>query len=129
MTDRTEELVGRHPTLLSNVYCGLSLPPGWFDLVDTLCFWIDGRKEYGGKVKVAQIKEKFGGLRFYTDSHDLSDEECAKLFSVIRFAEALSFRICEECGAPAKRENNGGWLATLCTVHRRDAGREPSACS
>jgi hypothetical protein len=70
------------------------------------------------KVPVAvQVKEKFGGLRFYvqaaTDKH----------YSYITFAESMSYRTCEECGAPGKTYTDG-WHTTLCDIHAAMDGRE-----
>jgi hypothetical protein len=58
----------------------------------------------------AQVKEKFGGLRFYTDGQ--TPEQSA----MISFAEALSERTCEECGAPGMLYPIG-WVRALCTHH------------
>jgi hypothetical protein len=70
------------------------------------------------KVPVAvQIKEKFGGLRFYvqaaTDKH----------YNYISFAESMSYRTCEQCGAPGKTYTDG-WHKTLCDIHAEMDGRE-----
>jgi hypothetical protein len=70
------------------------------------------------KVPVAsQVKEKFGGLRFYvqaaTDKH----------YSYISFAESMSYRTCEECGAPGKTYTDG-WHRTMCDIHAAMDGRE-----
>ena len=70
------------------------------------------------KVPVAvQVKEKFGGLRFYvqaaTDKH----------YHYISFAESMSYRTCEECGAPGKTYTDG-WHTTLCDIHAAMAGKE-----
>ena len=70
------------------------------------------------KVPVAvQVKEKFGGLRFYvqaaTDAH----------YKYITFAESMSYRTCEECGAPGKTYTDG-WHTTLCDIHAAMAGKE-----
>ena len=70
------------------------------------------------KVPVAvQIKEKFGGLRFYvqaaTDKH----------YNYISFAESMSYRTCEECGASGKTYTDG-WHRTLCDIHAEMDGRE-----
>jgi len=70
------------------------------------------------KVPVAvQVKEKFGGLRFYvqaaTDKH----------YQFISFAEVMSYRTCEDCGAPGKTYTDG-WHTTLCDIHAAMAGRE-----
>ena len=70
------------------------------------------------KVPVAvQVKEKFGGLRFYvqaaTDKH----------YNFISFAESMSYRTCEDCGAPGKTYTDG-WHTTLCDIHAAMAGKE-----
>jgi len=70
------------------------------------------------KVPVAvQVKEKFGGLRFYvqaaTDKH----------YSYISFAESMSYRTCESCGADGKTYTDG-WHTTLCDIHAAMAGKE-----
>jgi len=70
------------------------------------------------KVPVAvQVKEKFGGLRFYvqaaTDKH----------YNFISFAESMSYRTCESCGADGKTYTDG-WHTTLCDIHAAMAGKE-----
>ena len=70
------------------------------------------------KVPVAvQVKEKFGGLRFYvqaaTDKH----------YQYISFAESMSYRTCEVCGAPGKTYTDG-WHTTLCDIHAAMSGKE-----
>jgi RNA polymerase-binding transcription factor DksA len=57
--------------------------------------------------KAAQVKEKFGGLRFYMTSEN---DEIRKLISE---AEALSYETCEECGKPGE-ERDTRWIRTLC---------------
>lgn len=58
-----------------------------------------------------QVKEKFGGLRFYVDGN-LSTEQ----YGAIRFAEALSMHTCEICGDRGT-QRFGGWTKTLCNKH------------
>lgn len=79
--------------------------------------------EEAEKVPVAvQVKEKFGGLRFYvqaaTDKH----------YNFISFAESMSYKTCEECGAPGKRYTDG-WHRTLCDIHAAMDGREEEYAS
>jgi hypothetical protein len=74
--------------------------------------------EEASKVPVAvQVKEKFGGLRFYvqaaTDKH----------YNYISFAESMSYKTCEECGAPGKTYTDG-WHMTLCDIHAAMKGKE-----
>lgn len=58
----------------------------------------------------AQVKEKFGGLRFYVDNASPVHNQ------LINFAEALSYRTCEACGAPGEAYAIG-WVRTLCPAH------------
>ena len=64
-------------------------------------------------VRVAQIKEKFGGLRFYV-YNELSES----MQLAVDDAEELSYTICEECGEPGERRS-GGWVKTLCDKHHQ----------
>jgi len=57
--------------------------------------------------RAAQVKEKFGGLRFYMTSKN--DE----IHALVREAEQLSYEFCEECGKPGQTDNKG-WIRTLC---------------
>jgi hypothetical protein len=65
------------------------------------------------KVPVAsQVKEKFGGLRFYVD------RATDKHWNYITFAESMSYRTCEVCGNPGKTYTDG-WHQTLCDHHAK----------
>ena len=61
----------------------------------------------GNYPRASQVKEKFGGLRFYmtTGSREIRD--------LIGKAEKLSFQTCEECGEPGKGRS-GRLITTLC---------------
>jgi hypothetical protein len=68
----------------------LEVSESWYPLVDTLCAQIQNhliRTPDVGVFYVVQIKEKFGGLRFYTNSHDPTID------GMIRMAEAYSCHI------------------------------------
>jgi hypothetical protein len=83
---------------------------------------IDKRKvkmdEEALKVPLAvQVKEKFGGLRFYVQA------ATNKHYDYISFAESMSYRTCEVCGTPGKRYTDG-WHKTLCEIHAEMDGRE-----
>jgi len=85
--------------------------PGWHSLVSGLCLrlW-----SLGWDGRVAQCKEKFGGLRFYLDaSSTISDQ----MWQLVRDAEQDSYNICEFCGAsPASISKDRWWLKSLCTT-------------
>lgn len=57
-----------------------------------------------------QIKEKFGGLRVYTEG------ETPVQYERILAAERESYRTCEQCGATGDgvRQSTRGWIKTLC---------------
>lgn len=57
-----------------------------------------------------QCKEKFGTLRFYADNVD------ERAMTLISFAESMSARTCEECGAPGTIRRTG-WIRCLCDAH------------
>lgn len=79
--------------------------PGWRPIVKHL---VELCKIYD--VPIVQVKEKFGGLRFYTDkSHVLVD-------AAIMQAENTCETLCEVCGEPGKLRNLR-WIKTLCDKH------------
>ena len=91
---------------------GFETGDGWFWLIDNLCKTIQEYIDNNTRVKqveVAQVKEKFGGLRFYTNGND------ELISGMIWLAESLSYHICEKCGSTeGKLINNKGWYRTLC---------------
>jgi hypothetical protein len=89
------------PYSMFGVDCG----DGWLDLLDELMTKIEEIRPEG--VEIHQIKEKFGGLRFYIGA--ATDE----IWQLIDKYENKSFHICERCGAPGERRDTG-WIKTLC---------------
>ena len=87
---------------------------GWHSLLDEIFAALPE------EATVIQVKEKFGGLRFY-----VSVNESEEALEVIRIAEAKSYRICEVCGKPGECKASNHWLQTLCPTHREevDAGK------
>ena len=81
---------------------------GWGGLIDEIYNILEAMPNEN--VTVTQVKEKFGGLRFYWEGSidgefDLVEDICKK-----------SYYICEECGEPGKARY-GGWIKTLCNKH------------
>ena len=106
-----ENLKKEYPELLSGVHYA-SIGKGWNELVSNLCYKI---AQYQKNVKdpsfedpvVVQIKEKFGGLRFYFYGGD------DYIRGMVDFAESMSFSICEDCSKPGGAKGRG-WVRTLC---------------
>lgn len=83
--------------------------PGWWPIITRLDR--DLRK-ISITYRVAQVKEKFGGLRYYTELDNSSCKD--EFYARIREAEEEASRTCEECGQPGKLRDRRGWLKTLC---------------
>ena len=64
-------------------------------------------------IRVEQIKEKFGGLRFYYSGGD------EYIDGMVRMAEVWAGTTCETCGNKGKRRD-GGWIRTLCDTHEAE---------
>ena len=88
---------------------------GWFDLLWELCERLEpavaaAEKETGRPFQVLQVKQKFGGLRFYANyTND-------KISALVEAAEFDSFHTCEVCGKPGKRRGSA-WIQTVCDEH------------
>ena len=91
----------------------ITVGDGWFGLVDVLCEQLQGETDQNGAPQIVaiQVKEKYGELRFYVGSASERQE------AMIEFAEALSARVCEACGAPGSLRSLSGWYAARCDEH------------
>ncbi len=125
--DAQEKLADKYPSLLKrNSWSGQLMPDrprahqvhvgeGWLPLIEELC--VDISRELRKHpdliepVYAVQIKEKFGGLRFYLS---IGTEEINNL---VREAERKSYTICETCGQPGESRKDLGWILTLCDEH------------
>ena len=83
---------------------------GWLGLIKTL---IEDLIQLGWNKQICQVKEKFGGLRFYIN------EGSKEIFNKISEAETKSHETCEKCGEPGK-SISGGWIVTLCESHAEE---------
>jgi hypothetical protein len=107
------------------MYWGFECSDGWFDLIDKLCesiqSYIDNNSHAPDRiipqVTVDQVKEKFGTLRFYTTGGD------RLIDGMIWFAESMSGRICETCGAPGKTRGKG-YIYTACNEHAKEGDKD-----
>ena len=106
---------------------GIETGDGWYSLLDRLCAALQfntDRNKYP-QVVAQQVKEKFGGLRFYyrleetAESKDNPDNSPKFLAGMITFAEVMSQITCEACGLPGTL-NKGPWFAVRCDACREE---------
>lgn len=112
-------LVEKYPNLYKDygkdmkktcMHWGFSHGNGWYDLIDKLS---EKLEPFG--VVAAQVKEKFGSLRFYLNyPHHLDDKTFDKIREIKNEFELKSSSICENCGKPGKTISDEGWLRTIC---------------
>jgi hypothetical protein len=88
-----------------------SVGSGWAQLINRV---FDKLESIKGTVKIIQVKEKFGGLRIYTD---YGNDELDK---VIRDAGIESVTTCEQCGTSGKIRG-GSCYKTLCDTHANNS--------
>jgi hypothetical protein len=115
-----ERMEQKYPKMFSQPYGGFAIGSGWWPIIEALCSniqhyldWINKNHEKHPVVEqvvVAQIKEKFGGLRFYYDGGD------AEISGMVRMAESWAGHSCEDCGSPATKQTRG-WIKNVCDKH------------
>jgi hypothetical protein len=88
---------------------------GWYPLIQKL---IEDLIELGWDKQITQVKEKFGGLRFYINGGS------KEIYDRISEAEKESYDICEDCGAPGELRKDLGWYFTLCDTHHQQKKEE-----
>lgn len=105
-------LKGKYPKLFPEHFY-FECADGWYDILDDLCYkiqcYIDDFDDVE-QITVAQVKEKFGGLRFYIDGGD------DRIYTFISDAETKSMLTCEECGEPGKVQSIGYWQMCRCPI-------------
>lgn len=89
------------PTYLFNI-----LPSPIFSFLDRITF------SFHDSFAVNQVKEKYGGLRYYVNLYDSVIE------SLIGYAEYKSLNTCELCGEYGVI-NKSGWLSVRCDKCRK----------
>ena len=96
-----------------------AMPDGWRkSFGEKMCSEIMNEliaEDFVNEYRIIQIKEKYGGLRWYSNGSKAIDD-------IIRKYEGISFRTCIQCGEPATRMTTG-WISPYCdnccptTVH------------
>jgi len=102
----------KYPKIFENIHrANYGFPEAWTNLVDNLCLEIQlyCNTHDCDQVQCVQVKEKFGGLRFYVNS--ATDE----VYKMIRRAENRSIELCQECGCSnCELIRTKGWISYLC---------------
>ena len=124
-TITTEEIIAKYPKIFQD-YAGnpgrvnwYGVPNGWLHIIDKLCGaiqnYIDSVTIYtkDGFVKPEQVtcvqmKEKYGGLRFYANHTDDTIE------GMISMAEYMCRNTCDECGTEKDLGLTSGWISVKC---------------
>ena len=86
---------------------------GWYPLLDPIYDFVSWyNSTHLEHIEFLQIKEKFGGLRVYTNF------SVKELNELIEEAEDKSYCTCELCGSTenvtTKPNRPHGWILTLC---------------
>ena len=106
-----EIFVGKDKSIMESLIpFGFECGDGWYGIIDTLCRLIQHYVEDHSyaSVEAMQVKEKYGSLRFYVSGGD------DYVDGLIAFAEAISCKICEQCGSTEGVTQTKGWIYTLC---------------
>lgn len=121
----TEELIQKYPKIFQDYEANPGrvnwhgVPKGWLPIIDKLCgsiqSYIDNVTRYIDKkpvktpqVTCTQMKEKFGGLRFYVEGGDDHTD------GMIYMAEHLCDNTCQDCGSEQDLGITSGWISVLC---------------
>ena len=130
--EKNKKLVEKYPFLLikTDYWTGEKLAPEeikytttWFDDIpegwakafgEQMCdelLEILKKADYVDKYQIVQIKEKFGGLRWYDEG--VPDNIWDEYWAWIHKYETLSYKTCIICGKPATRMTTG-WICPVC---------------
>lgn len=91
---------------------GFSCGQGWFGIIKKLS---EDITRISPETEAVQVKEKFGGLRFYVTN--ATDD----VYALIEDAEEESYKTCENCGTKKNvTTNEHGWMYTLCKKCRKE---------
>lgn len=109
-----QRLAKKFPRLYTKVMCGISFHLAWGPVIDELSEEIEKivMEDNLTEFKVDQVKEKFGGLRYYVSGAN------DRVYKAIAKAEKKIETMCVVCGEPGKLCTNG-WWTVYCDKHKR----------
>lgn len=120
--ENIDKLKAEFPVLFQRP-CGFWCEDGWFDAIHDLAVELtEIAARDGQEIVASQVKEKFGGLRFYLEHRRPPD-----MLRVIREAERKSYATCELTGKPgALCVNTFNWYRTLAPDVAERLGYHPA---
>lgn len=102
----------------------ISCGSGWKNIIFNLVAEMDKiwtgymRKPGRDAWKLLQLKEKFGGLRFYVQYPESEDSDAKdrkeQSYAAIDFAETQAWKTCERCGKEGHTMSFRYYIATVC---------------
>ena len=94
----------------------IAIEPGWVGIIEELFGKITELQPEHWPM-IAQIKEKFAGLRVYCDQ--ITDDVQARrhIKDAIAYAEGRAARTCQVCGCRGRLRKNQRWWVTACKPH------------
>jgi len=113
---------------VENCSCGWFPPKGWSEVIWDLCHELtdilNKHNLSDQRLLVEQVKEKFGGLRFYWTLTYKEDEFIDAIYeeidNAVNRAEKKCWKICMICGAPGTSKTHNHWVSTLCEKHHKE---------
>lgn len=91
------------------------MPKGWVNLTMTLERTLEDIKKENPEFEfdVGQLKEKFGSIRMYYTTSNLTEEQKDRVDEAVDQMERTSECICSKCGAIAVVRSKG-WIMPYC---------------
>ncbi|MCE6959356.1 hypothetical protein LAZ40_09860 [Cereibacter sphaeroides] len=104
------------------------LPAGWTRVLEQACDGIASRMSLpdAGTLRIDQMKEKFGTLRFYV-SPEGDPAFVEDIQAITDWAEQATESRCCVTGRPGEPDRGRGWILTLCEEMRDLRERDPDA--
>jgi hypothetical protein len=132
--DTLDKLIEQYPIVFKHLdKTGYhNLPAGWYKIMNRLCSELSVILEEALEANpenpeeplfsVLQVKEKFGGLRFYYMMNTKDDELYRRIQTAVDTAEDTSYSTCQITGNIGVLCKDGSHYMTLCEDSRISMG-------